>query len=981
MITSVSADSSFIYVNASSGNDANDGLSWQTSKLTIKNATSSALNHDSIEIADGIYTGDGNTNITISKSLTITGQSRTGTIIDGSKSSHIFSILNGYNVTISDLTLQNARSVSGGAITSEGNLTLNDCTFINNSATQYGGAVGYDSGYLTINDSNFYNNSATVNGGALASIAPNLPLNMLLNNCYFLNNTATSGGAVFNTGYLSVNSCDFNTNSATSGGAIFGETTLIFSNSSFENNNASNSGGAVGYDSGYLTINDSNFYNNTAVNTGGALSITSADLPVDIEINNCTFYYDTAQYGGSIFNIGNLTVANSTFKFNSASLYGTIYDEGNTTLQNSAFYNNSCSKVGGAVGFDSGTLKAINCYFSGNSASTTGGAVSSANQYLPLDMYLIQCTFINNTAMYGGAIFNTGNTIISDSNFDSNHATQYGGGVSCDGGNLTVNKTIFSNNTSKQTGGAIESSLTGFPSTLTRYLTVKNCKFLNNTSANGGAICNYMTNINATENLFLNNTASYEGGAIYGTNGTIQFNSFLNNSAAIGKGIYVKLNSNLNANYNWWGTNSGASEYSTGITVTNWMVLNLNANPSTIKSGENSTITMDMLHDNGILNDTNHPDLYYHDPLLGCVPDEQINLSSTAGTINSNVTMVDGTGQSILNTDGVTDSNITISAILDSKIYNLIVNMKDSVPPVVISVYPANKTIISNSSSTVRIVFSEPVQLGGSHGNIQLYNNSVPVLFNKVITGNILELIPVNSLTDGVYTVFIPADALMDMEGNNFENTLNTSFTMDKLKPKVIYNNLKNGTLSIFSNKTINLVFNKIIVMETDQIYLKNSHGTVTPLTVAINKNIVSIKSNVNLVDGNYSLILNKGALGDVYGCDMDKYEVNITIDTNAPKILYTLPSNNRSNVSTTNTIIVKFNEPVQLSSNYITLKSSSGKVIKVKSSLKGNILTIDHSKLSKKTSYTLVLHTGSIRDMAGNPVKLYTTKFQTGKT
>lgn len=980
MITSVSADSSFIYVNASSGNDANDGLSWQTSKLTIKNATSSALNHGSIEIADGIYTGEGNTNITISKSITITGQSRTGTIIDGSKSSHIFSILNGYNVTIKDLTLQNARSVSGGAIASQGNLTLNDCTFINNSATQYGGAVGYTSGYLTVNNSNFYNNTATVNGGALASVAPNLPLDMILNNCYFLNNSATSGGAIFNTGYLYLNGCDFNANSAHMGGAIAGETTLIISNSSFENNHASNSGGAVGYNSCTVNVNNSIFNNNTAINTGGALAITSADLPVNININSCTFYYNTAQYGGSIFNIGNLTVTNSTFKFNSASLYGAIYDEGNTTLKNSKFYNNSCTNVGGAVGFDSGTLRASNCTFNGNTAGTCGGAVSSAYQYLPLVMYLIECTFNNNTGMYGGAVFNTGNITINDSNFDSNHATNYGGAVSCDGGNLTVNNTIFSNNTSKQTGGAIESSLTGIPSPSTQYLTVKNCKFLNNTSTNGGAICNYQTIINATGNLFLNNTASSEGGAIYGTNGTIQFNSFINNSAVMGKGLYTDINSNLNADYNWWGTNSGPSGYSSGITITKWMVLNLNANPSTLKSGEKNTITLDMLHDNGILKNPNHPNLYYHDPLLGYVPDEQINLSSSAGTINSLVNMVNGTGQSILNTDGVTDSNITVSALLDSHIYHLTVNMKDNVPPVVSSVSPANKTIINNSSSTVRIVFSEPVQPGTSYGNIQLYNNSVAVLFNKVINGNVLELIPINSLTEGVYNVFIPLDALIDMDGNNFEDTLNTSFTMDKLKPKVVYNNLKNGTLSIYSNKTINLVFNKIMVMGNDQIYLKNSHGTSIPLNVAIYKNMVSITTNTKLADGKYLLILNNGALTDVYGYNMDKYNLNIILDTTAPKILYTIPSRNSVKVSTTNAITVKFNEPIKLSTNYITLKSSSGKVIKIKAALKGNVLTIDHTKLSRGTTYTLVLHTGSIMDVAGNPVKLYTTSFKTVK-
>ena len=134
-IGSVSADSSLIYINGSSGNDDNDGLSWETSKLTIKNATGSVSNHGAVNIADGEYTGENNTNIVIDKNMHIIGQSREGTIINGANTNHLFIVLNGVDVSITNLTLANGNGSTGGAIVNEANLVVTNCDFINNTAT------------------------------------------------------------------------------------------------------------------------------------------------------------------------------------------------------------------------------------------------------------------------------------------------------------------------------------------------------------------------------------------------------------------------------------------------------------------------------------------------------------------------------------------------------------------------------------------------------------------------------------------------------------------------------------------------------------------------------------------------------------------------------------------------------------------------------------------------------------------------------
>ena len=79
-VGAVSADQFTIYVGPG-GNDAYDGQSavWNGTsgpKSTIKNATGTVLDEGTIKLANGVYTGLGNVNIAIKKSVNIIGQSR-----------------------------------------------------------------------------------------------------------------------------------------------------------------------------------------------------------------------------------------------------------------------------------------------------------------------------------------------------------------------------------------------------------------------------------------------------------------------------------------------------------------------------------------------------------------------------------------------------------------------------------------------------------------------------------------------------------------------------------------------------------------------------------------------------------------------------------------------------------------------------------------------------------------------------------------
>lgn len=90
---------------------------------TISNAVTSASAGDTLHLADGTYTGANNRNITINKNLTITGQSRTDTVIDAEGMDRIFIINSDITVIIRNLTFTNG-NVTGDRVTGSGGAIL-----------------------------------------------------------------------------------------------------------------------------------------------------------------------------------------------------------------------------------------------------------------------------------------------------------------------------------------------------------------------------------------------------------------------------------------------------------------------------------------------------------------------------------------------------------------------------------------------------------------------------------------------------------------------------------------------------------------------------------------------------------------------------------------------------------------------------------------------------------------------------------------
>lgn len=213
-----------------------------------------------------------------------------GHAIDACGKTRIF-ICSARNVTLKNLTLKNGyvfneeeslkdmflgifksrkKEKRDGVVLNLGGLTLSDCMV----AANRGGAI-YNSGTLTVTDSTFNNNvTEKVNGGAISNWGA-----LTVRKSTFKQNNAngSAGGAIYNQGGLSISDSTFNENGKElcfSGGAVCSSagSRLEVSNSSFEYNGSPNcNGGAIFMTSisdYHSSVNDCRFIGNRSFSVG-----------------------------------------------------------------------------------------------------------------------------------------------------------------------------------------------------------------------------------------------------------------------------------------------------------------------------------------------------------------------------------------------------------------------------------------------------------------------------------------------------------------------------------------------------------------------------------------------------------------------------------------------------------------------------------------------------------------------------------------
>ena len=362
--------------------------------------------------------------VAINKDIVIDGKGHT---ISAEDLGRIFSIGEGFTVTLTNATLINGKADKGGAIYNDGSLTLSDVKLSDNAADSYGGAV-FNNGELVVSDSVFDSNDIVNRGSASVDYG---------------------GAAIYN----------------------WKEGTLKVTNSNFTNNikNYKNGDNLVGAITtiGNATVIGSNFVNNSG-RWGGAISATGAELRKNsstLTVSNTIFKDNSALYAGAVYIWGsNYNIADCVFDNNTAFGKGNMTPNNNNggalvvsqvsrfnepitgTISGSKFINNK-AQYGGAAYFNKGFVTITDSVFENNVATAEGGAVGFSHASVKdLVVSINNSSFVGNKAPVAGAIFTNVDSKITNSNFINNSAAKIGGAI-CNVNDLTVENSKFVNNT------------------------------------------------------------------------------------------------------------------------------------------------------------------------------------------------------------------------------------------------------------------------------------------------------------------------------------------------------------------------------------------------------------------------------------------------------------------------------------------------------------------------------------------------------
>ena len=309
-------DNEGLYYSFEVGNDV-AGLRVPGVYPTIQAAVNDAWTGDTVWVADGTYSGEGNIEIDFG-GRAITVRSENGPpscIIDCQGKGRAFSFQGGEgrDAVVEGFTITNGGNVDyGGAIRClASSPTIRNCVLVENSAESYGGGLcnSYGSRPLVVNCTFEDNASSSLRllglGGGMANMQDSSPT---VEDCTFTANSAGAGGGMANVDDSSprVVRCTFRDNLAVRfGGAVgnWDNSHPVLTRCVLAANRAKDSGaGMCNRDESDVTLTNCILSGNRADHDGGALRALGAT----VTLTNCTISGNEAgrRYGGLVSTAG-----------------------------------------------------------------------------------------------------------------------------------------------------------------------------------------------------------------------------------------------------------------------------------------------------------------------------------------------------------------------------------------------------------------------------------------------------------------------------------------------------------------------------------------------------------------------------------------------------------------------------------------------------------------------------------------------------
>ena len=480
-----------------------------------------------------------------------------------------------YNKVDKKLTIKNseffyntAEDDDGGAIYSAGEVYIENSTLISNTALRDGGAIFCLKNVVVccclFNSNKVEGATSQCYGGAIRSKDT-----VSVENSSFRNNVAYDYGGAIYANYINVNINQDNTMPISSfftgnqagdddGGAVYADSNLRAVNTEFSSNRAKVDGGAV-FTCGDTIVDHCLFGNNRVEEAksqcyGGAIRSKGV-----CRVNNCTFDSNMAyDYGGAIYAADLYINSNQETgrDFNTFFIKnhakdndgGAIYVEGSAYISNALFANNIALVDGGAI-FAKNGVTVNNCWFESNKAT---GAASKC---------------------YGGAIRSKEVCKVNNCTFIRNFCDNHGGAVYADSMEFTDSPSYFmENRVANGHGGAVY--VDKFKNSVIKHITFTDNE-ASSTSSDGGAVyVNCECNFKFEQCVFVSNHCGKEGGAVYldsmSSKLNLVNNIFIGNSAdSEGQSVY-NCGNFYTVSGNFWG---GVTPTSSNDQLIQWMPL------------------------------------------------------------------------------------------------------------------------------------------------------------------------------------------------------------------------------------------------------------------------------------------------------------------------------------------------------------------------------------------------------------------------
>ncbi len=494
-----------------------------------------AYDGDTVLVADGIWTGEGNKNLSW----------------DGDDKHIVVKSENGADSCIIDCE-ENGRGFSFYDTNQDAFDVIEGFTIQNGFVEDDGGGIVCRSASPVIRNCIFINNLAFFSGGGVYCGDDAEPM---ITNCEFSLNLVAEEGAGISCFYScpSISYCTFTGNSAylKGGGVSCVFSSPSLSHSIFTNNSSYELAGGIScWDESAPTIADCSFSENNAEEGGGILCAFSSCAV----ISGCSFNANTAHEssGGGVMCSGmsDVVITDCSFNENTVNWYGSglLCLNSSPIVEDCSFTANSAGWHGGAM-FSSGSCPVItDCTFSGNNVCEMGGGLYTDDD----DITMSRCVVSENSAgLKGGGIFceSGPSAVFSDASITGNLSGEDGGGFYCRHSSSFILSCTISGNSAVRDGGGLflEESVPK----------VSGCKFSGNQAGDegGGMHCFNSSGCELTNCIFTGNDSGETGGGIsflHSVSPSISNSTFSGNSTGSGGGIYCKNSSPLFYNCIFW---------------------------------------------------------------------------------------------------------------------------------------------------------------------------------------------------------------------------------------------------------------------------------------------------------------------------------------------------------------------------------------------------------------------------------------------